>query len=148
MVRAVGAGEDTEFAEAIDHVRGLIGGGSARIAMVDEIEAEKKAGSTNVAKKRVGGLQRLQSGDPPRADFESVLLQALVAENVKDRKAGGASDGIAAKSREKLHAVSEGRGDFRSGDDGGKRKGVADRFAEDHNVGNHVLRFESPKMSA
>jgi hypothetical protein len=48
-MRAVGAGEDAEVAEAIDDVRGLIGGGSASIAVVDKIETEKKAGAADVA---------------------------------------------------------------------------------------------------
>lgn len=148
MVRAVGAGEDAEVAEAIDDVRGLIGGRSAGIAIVDEVETEKKAGATNIAKKWVRGLQRLQSGDPARADFESVLLEVLVAENVEDRETSGAGNRIAAEGREKFHTVGERRGDFWSGDDSGERKGVADGFAEDHDVRNDLLRFESPKMKA
>ena len=148
MMRAVGAGEDAEIPEAVDDVRGLVGGGRASIAIVAEIETEKKAGATNIAQKRVAGLQRLQRGNPTRADFESVLLEMLVAQDVEDRETSGAGDRIATEGGEKLHAVGEGRGNLRSGDDGGERESVADGLAEDHDVGNDVLRFESPKMSA
>lgn len=148
MMRAVSAGEDAEISEAVDDVRGLVGGGRATIAIVDEIETEKKPGPTNIAEKRIGGLQRPQSGDPARTHFESILLQVLVAEDVEYRETGGAGDGIAAEGGEKLHAVGEGCGDFRSGDDSSKRKSVADGFAEDHDVRNDLLRFESPKVSA
>jgi hypothetical protein len=147
-MRAVSAGEDAEVTKAIDDVSGLVGGRGARIAIVHEIETEKKAGAANVTKKRKRGLQRLQSSDPTRTDFASVLLEMLVVENVEDRETGGAGYRIAAEGREEFHAVDEGRGDFRSGDDGGERKSVADGLAEHYNVGNDVLRFESPKVSA
>ena len=72
----------------------------------------------------------------------------LIAENVEDGETSGAGDRIAAEGREKFHAVGEGRRDFGSGDDSGKRKGVADRLAKDHDVRNDLLRFKSPKVSA
>lgn len=76
------------------------------------------------------------------------MLKVFVAEDVEYRETGGAGDGVAAKGGEKFHAVGEGCGDFRSGDDGSKRKSVADGFAKDHDLRNGLLRFESPKVSA
>jgi hypothetical protein len=148
VVGAVGAGEDAEIAETVDDVRGLLGGGSTRVAMVDEVEAEKETGAANITEKRKRGLQRFEGRAPARADVQSVLLETLVAKNIEDSKSGRTSDGIAAKGRKKLHAVGERAGDFGSGDDGGERKCVADGLTEYDDIWNDLLRFKSPKMSA
>jgi hypothetical protein len=148
LMRPVSAREDTKIAEAVDDVGGLLRGGRAGIAIVYEIEAEKEAGAANIAKEWILGLQRSQSGNPTRTDFQGILLELLVAEYVEDSKSRGAGDRITAKGREKLHTVGERRGNFWSGNDGGERKSVTDGFAENDDVWNDLLRCETPKMSA
>jgi len=148
VVRAVGTGEDAAVSESIDDVGGLRGGGGARFAIGDEVDAEEETGAADVADEGMVGLQSAKRIEPARADFEGVFLKIFFTQDLEDREAGGTGDGIAAECAEKFHAVVEGSGDFSSGDDGGERKSIADGFAEDDDVGNNLLRFETPEMRA
>src|ERR1700731_2179464 len=77
------------------------------------------------------------------ADAQGGLLQIFFLENLETRSA---SDRVAAKRAEKFHPVVKRIGDLRGGDNRRQRKGIADRLAKHDDVGNHALRFESPKM--
>ena len=72
----------------------------------------------------------------------------LFFEDVQNSESRGAGNGIAAEGTEEFHAVVEACGDFRSGDDCRERESISDRFAEHHDVGNDVLRFEAPEVRA
>jgi hypothetical protein len=52
-MRAVGAGEDASFAEAVDDVRGLLRGGFASITVEDLIQSQKQSRATHVADQRM-----------------------------------------------------------------------------------------------
>ncbi len=72
----------------------------------------------------------------------------LFFEYLQNRESGGARYRIAAEGAEEFHSIIETCGDFRSGDDCSKREGIADRFAEHHDVRNDSLRLESPEVRA
>ena len=76
------------------------------------------------------------------------MLEMIVFEHIENSEARGASNRIAAERAEKFHAIVEAGGDFRSGDDGSEREGISDGLAEHHDVGDDVLRFESPEVRA
>src|SRR6266850_7965847 len=77
-----------------------------------------------------------------------MLLQLFFFKNIQNRETRCASDGIAAERTEKLHPIVEGVGDLTFGDNRRDRKRIADRLAKNHDVGNHILRFESPEVRA
>src|SRR5258708_35908021 len=81
-----------------------------------------------------------------RADGKGMWLYVFFFEDIENRETRRTSDRVAAKRAEKFHAVVERTGDFRRGNDGCERKRIADRLAENHDVRNPALRFESPKM--
>src|SRR6267143_3876414 len=143
---SVGAGENAAIAKAIDHVRGLQRSRLARFTLEHKIDPQEQSRAAHVAYQCVAGLQRLQTLDEMRADAQGVLLQVPFFQDVQNGQTRCARDGIAAKRAEKFHAVVERIGDFRRSDNRRQRKSVPDRLAQNHDVRNHALRFESPKM--
>src|SRR6266478_5289466 len=93
-------------------------------------------------------LQIPQTAHELSSNAQRMLLQLFFLKNVQNREPRRASNGIAAKRTEKLHAIVEGIGDLTRGDNRRERKRIADRLAKNHDVGNHILRFESPEVRA
>src|SRR5712664_4176652 len=93
-------------------------------------------------------LQIPQTAHELSSNAQRMLLQLFFLKNVQNREPRRASNGIAAKRTEKLHAIVEGIGDLTRGDNRRERKRIADRLAKNHDVGNHSLCFKSPEVSA
>src|SRR5260370_4348127 len=118
----------------------------ARFTVEYQIDPQEQSGPAHIANQSIAGLQSLQALDKMRADTQSALLQLFFFKNIQNRKTSSAGDWITAKGAEKFHPVVKGIGDLRRGDHRRERKRIADGFAENDDIRNHALRFESPEM--
>src|SRR5258708_13811000 len=145
-MRAVGAGENAAIAKPIDDVGGLERSGLARFTVEYQIDRQEKSGPAQIANQSIAGLQSLQALDEMRADAQGALLQLFFFKNIQNRKTSSAGDWIASKGAEKFHPIVKGIGDLQRGDNRRERKRIADGVAENDDIRNHALRFDSPEM--
>jgi hypothetical protein len=72
-------------------------------------------------------------------------LQLFAVDHVQDRAALSADNGIATE-RVEVCSLSERGRDFRRRHNRAERATVSDSFGHRHDIGNHILGFESPIM--
>src|SRR5271169_2303929 len=72
----------------------------------------------------------------------------LFFEYVQNSEARRARNRVSPEGAEELHSVVEACRDFWASDNRGEGESISDWLAEDHNVRNNVLRFESPEVRA
>src|SRR5262249_33178002 len=96
-------------------------------------------------------MARLQFFEARRqavTDSKSILLQMLLLQHIKDCQARGTGDRIPYKGAEEFHAIVETLRNLRSGNHSRKRKRVPDWLAQNDDIRDNILRFESPEVRA
>src|SRR5882762_1629907 len=91
-------------------------------------------------------LQFFQTSHEMSSNMRSTLLQLLCFQNIQNRETCRASNRVAAERAEEFHAIIECICDLLGGDHRGERKRIANGLAKHDDVGNHILRFESPEV--
>lgn len=107
VMGSVRSGEDSEIAEAIYDVRGLLWRRLSCFGGADQIEAEKEPGASHIADQRISLLKLLEFADPKLPDAERILLQFFFLQDIQHSETSGAGDGISSKGAEKFHTVVE-----------------------------------------
>ena len=80
------------------------------------------------------------------AHFFRVRLQLFLVDHVEHRQADRARHGAAAERAEELHPVVERRGNLLCRHHGADWMPIADRLAQYHDVGHHVLLLEAVEV--
>jgi hypothetical protein len=83
------------------------------IPIPNEFNPKKQTQTAHVANQTVSVLQRAKLTFQVFANFQRILLQLFIANNVEDGQANGAGNRIAAEGIEVFHAIGERRRNFR-----------------------------------
>src|ERR1700722_3652414 len=146
MPRPVRARQDSALAQPIYNVVRLRRRRSARIAVAHQVYTEEQSRPAHVADDCVVLLQSAQSLHQMLADFQRILRQFLLTQNVKHRNPRRARNRIAAKRAEELHPVRERRRNFLRSHNSREWERVPDRFPKHNDVRHDRLRLKSPEM--
>ncbi len=91
------------------------------------------------------GAQRVEQRS---TGLTRVFLEMLLLHHIEHREPDGARHGAPPERAEELHPVVERRGDLWRRHHGAQRIAVADRFPQDHDVGDDALGFEGVETGA
>ena len=137
-----GAEQDAAPLHAFDDVIRFPVSGFERVAISNQFDAEEESRTAHLPDDGEARLQGLQALHPIAADLVGVLLQVFIGDDLEHFHADGTGDRIAAEGIEIFHAVSEGGGDLRRGDDSAERMSVGDGLAHGDNIGHDAAQFE------
>ena len=146
---ALRAEQDAVLAHPVRDVRRLARSPARACRGSYQLDAEEQPGAADVADQRDAGRasarKRVEHAD---ADVPRVGLQPFLRHHVEHREPDRARDRVAAERAEEFHPVVERRGNRRRGDHRANRMPVADRLAEDDDVGDDALGFEGVEVCA
>ncbi len=147
-IGTVGADQDAQLTHAVDDKVGFRGRRLQRPAVLDQFRSQEKPAAAHVADNGKAGGEPSQSRQQAIPHRGRMLHQPFFAHDPQHGLADGAGYGIAAEGAEEFHAVVESGRDFGTGDHGTERMAVADRLAQDDDIGQHVLFLKGVKMAA
>ena len=148
MMRSFGAEQDAALFHALDDVCRFPIRRLQRLRVANEFDTEEETGSARLPDDWVLGLQLLQALHPMVAGIEGVALQVVIGDDVEYLQADRAGDRVAAEGVEVFHAVVEGGGDCRCGDNSAQRVSIGDRLAHSDDIGNDAAQLERPEVTA
>src|SRR6266404_1524496 len=141
------AEKQAHFFAGLHDLRAFFLGRLLRLSIFHQLDPEQQSFAAHIADDVVFFSQLSESGENPVSDLERICLELFAIDYVEDRTGLRADNRISPESVE-VYSLRERRGNFRSRHNRTHWTTVTNSLRHRHDVGNNILGFESPIVTA